>query len=41
LFFHQLLPQCRISLTGNPDAPWQAWPIPKPRDALPIRLERL
>ena len=41
LFFHQLLPQCRISLTGNPDAPWQAWPIPKPRDGLPIRLERL
>ncbi|MBX7527816.1 cytochrome P450 [Qipengyuania vesicularis] len=35
----QLLPRYRVTLEQEPD--WQAWPIPKPRDGLKIRLEAL
>ena len=35
----QLLPRYRVTLEQEPD--WQAWPIPKPRDGLKIRLEKL
>lgn len=41
LFLHALLPGHRIRLTGAQPVKWQAWPIPKPRDGLPLRLERL
>ena len=41
LFLHALLPGHRITLTGAQPTRWQAWPIPKPRDGLPLRLERL
>jgi cytochrome P450 len=40
LFLRALLPEHRIRLTSAQPAPWQAWPIPKPRDGLPVRLER-
>ncbi|MBX7497120.1 cytochrome P450 [Qipengyuania sp. 6B39] len=36
----QLLPRYRIELVGG-DPEWQAWPIPKPKDGLQIRLEAL
>ncbi len=41
IFMHALLPGHRIRLTGAQPTKWQAWPIPKPRDGLPLRLERL
>jgi cytochrome P450 len=41
LFLHALLPGHRIRLTGAQPTPWQAWPIPKPRDGLPLTLERI
>lgn len=42
LFFHALLPTHRIRLSGSGgDTKWQVWPIPKPKDGLPVRLERI
>jgi hypothetical protein len=40
LFYH-LLTTARICLAHDDVAGWQMWPIPKPRDGLPIRLERI
>lgn len=40
LAFH-LLRHHRIVLTEGSGAEWQAWPIPRPKDGLPLRLERL
>jgi cytochrome P450 len=40
LFLHALLQGHRIRLTGAQPTAWQAWPIPKPRDGLPLVLER-
>ena len=35
----QFLPRYRVSLEQEPD--WQPWPIPKPKDGLRIRLEKI
>jgi cytochrome P450 len=40
-FFYHLLTTHRIVRTANAPTRWQYWPIPKPRDGLPIRFERL
>lgn len=40
VFFAHLLRDWRIVLEPGAGANWQAWPIPRPRDGLPIRLER-
>jgi cytochrome P450 len=40
-FFYHLLTTTRVSLAHNYAPRWQMWPIPKPRDGLPIRIERL
>jgi cytochrome P450 len=40
-FFHHLLTTSRVSVAEGYQASWQHWPIPRPRDGLPIRLERL
>ena len=36
-----MLTRYRITATEGYDPKWQAWPIPQPRDGLPVRLERL
>jgi len=41
LFLRALLPGHCIRITGAHPTRWQAWPIPKPRDGLPIRIERV
>lgn len=41
IFFHHLLTTHRIVLDEGYTPDWQAWPIPKPKDGLKIRLERL
>ncbi len=41
IFFHHLLTTHRIVLAEGYDPAWQAWPIPKPKDGLHIRLEKL
>jgi cytochrome P450 len=40
-FFYHLLATSRVSTRPGYVPRWQMWPIPKPRDGLPIRLERL
>ena len=40
-FFYHLLTTSRISVAPGYAPEWQMWPIPKPRDGLPIRIERL
>jgi cytochrome P450 len=40
-FFYHLLTTTRLSLAPDYVPRWQMWPIPKPRDGLPIRIERL
>jgi cytochrome P450 len=40
-FVYHLLTTSRISVEPGYAPAWQMWPIPKPRDGLPIRLERL
>jgi cytochrome P450 len=40
-FFYNLLTTTRLSLAADYVPRWQMWPIPKPRDGLPIRIERL
>jgi cytochrome P450 len=40
-FFYNLLTTTKISLAHDRVPRWQMWPIPKPRDGLPIRIERL
>ena len=43
ILMHAMLTQNRIVLQGGPDyePKWQVFPIPQPRDGLPVRLERL
>jgi len=41
IFFHHLLTTHRIVPAGGGETPWQYWPIPKPKDGLPVRIERL
>jgi cytochrome P450 len=40
-FFYHLLTTTRVSLADGYVPRWQMWPIPKPRDGLPIRIDRL
>jgi cytochrome P450 len=40
-FFYHLLTTTRVSVEPGYSPRWQMWPIPKPRDGLPIRLERI
>jgi cytochrome P450 len=40
-FFYHLLTTTKINLPHDYAPRWQMWPIPKPRDGLPIRIERL
>jgi hypothetical protein len=40
-FFYHLLTTTRVILAHDYAPRWQMWPIPKPRDGLPIRIERL
>jgi cytochrome P450 len=40
LMFH-VLREHRIALAPNAGAEWQAWPIPRPKDGLPLTFERL
>lgn len=41
LLVHALLGRSRIVLPEGAGARWQVWPIPKPKDGLPVRLEPL
>lgn len=43
ILMHAMLTQNRIVLSGGPDyePKWQVFPIPQPRDGLPVRLEAL
>ena len=41
IFFHHLLTTHRIVLAEGYDPEWQPWPIPKPKDGLHIRLEKI
>lgn len=38
IFMHHLLTQSRIEIDTGYEPEWQAWPIPKPRDGLKIRI---
>jgi cytochrome P450 len=40
-FFYHLLTTTRVELAHDHVPRWQMWPIPKPRDGLPIRMERM
>ena len=40
-FFYHLLRTSRVTLAHAGAPQWQMWPIPKPRDGLPIRIERI
>lgn len=40
-FFYHLLTTTRVTLAHDYVLRWQMWPIPKPRDGLPIRIERM
>jgi len=40
-FFYNLLMTTKFSLAPGYVPSWQIWPIPKPRDGLPIRIERI
>jgi cytochrome P450 len=40
-FFFHLLSTSRVSVPQGYAPDWQHWPIPRPRDGLPIRIERL
>lgn len=41
VFFYHLLTTHRIVPAAAGEVRWQYWPIPKPRDGLPVRLEPL
>ena len=43
ILMHAMLTQNRVVLQGGPDyePKWQVFPIPQPKDGLPVRLERL
>jgi cytochrome P450 len=40
-FFYHLLRTTRVSVPPDYAPRWQMWPIPKPRDGLLIRIERM
>jgi cytochrome P450 len=40
-FFYHLLTTTKVSLPHHYFPRWQMWPIPKPSDGLPIRIERI
>jgi cytochrome P450 len=40
-FFYHLLTTTKVSVAHDYVPRWQMWPIPKPRDGLPIRIERI
>ena len=40
-FFYHLLTTSRVSVAPDYAPSWQMWPIPKPRDGLPITVERV
>jgi cytochrome P450 len=40
-FFYHLLTTARVSVAPGYSPRWQMWPIPKPRDGLPITFERI
>ncbi len=40
-FFFHLLTTSRVSVAPDYAPRWQMWPIPKPTDGLPIRIERI
>jgi cytochrome P450 len=40
-FFYHLLTTTRVSLVPDYVPRWQMWPIPKPCDGLPIRIDRI
>jgi cytochrome P450 len=40
-FFYHLLRTTKVSVDPGYAPRWQMWPIPKPRDGLPVRLERI
>jgi cytochrome P450 len=40
LFYH-LLTTSRVTVATGYTCDWQMWPIPRPKDGLPIRLERV
>ena len=40
-FFYHLLTTTEVRIADGYVPRWQMWPIPKPRDGLPIRLERI
>jgi cytochrome P450 len=39
-FFYHLLTTTKVSLARDYVPRWQVWPIPKPRDGLPMQIER-
>lgn len=43
ILIHAMLTQNRVVLSGGPDyePDWQVFPIPQPKDGLPVRLEKL
>jgi cytochrome P450 len=41
LFMHHLLTQVRVEVADGYAPEWQAWPIPKPRDGLRVRMVAL
>jgi cytochrome P450 len=41
LFIHHLLTQARVEVADGYEPEWQAWPIPKPKDGLRVRVVAL
>ena len=41
IFFYHVLTTHRIVPVGAGETQWQYWPIPKPKDGLPVRIERI
>jgi cytochrome P450 len=41
VFFAQLLRDYRVVRVGNAGDDWKLWPIPQPKDGLPVRLEKI
>jgi cytochrome P450 len=41
IFIHHLLTSVRVEVADGYEPQWQAWPIPKPKDGLPVKLTEL
>jgi hypothetical protein len=41
LLVHHILTRYRVEVEPGYAPAWQAWPIPKPRDGLPVTLVKL